>query len=265
MGWPYASCSATQLTLTHPLVQGVLLRMTPTLMLDSVRFRHPGAPGDTLDLPRLELRAGARLLIRGPSGCGKSTLLSLAAGVLLADEGSVELLGRDWRSMSASARDARRVDHVGYIFQQFNLLPYLSVRDNVLLPCRFSALRRARAIERHGRAENAARSLLQALGLGEELQQRAASDLSVGQQQRVAAARALIGQPEIVIADEPTSALDEARRDEFMRLLIAQCEQAGSALLFVSHDSRLATHFQEVVDLERLNLMVSPEAAAHGV
>lgn len=227
-------------------------RPEAVLAVQGLRLRYRGQARDTLDLPELSLLAGERLLVRGDSGCGKSTLLSLAAGVLLPTAGSVRLLGQDWAALSAPQRDARRVDHVGYVFQQFNLLPYLSVIENVLLPCRFSARRQQRA-QAGGDAQAAARALLRALGLGEEWVHRRADGLSVGQQQRVAAARALIGAPELIIADEPTSALDETARDAFMALLAAQCAASGSALLFVSHDARLAAHFERVVDLPTIN------------
>jgi putative ABC transport system ATP-binding protein len=219
------------------------------LSMSGVRFRYPDADRDTLDLPGLALGPAERLLVRGDSGCGKSTLLSLAAGVLLTDAGDVKLMGQDWARLRAGARDAWRVDHVGYIFQQFNLLPYLSVLDNVLLPCRFSSRRAARAHRNHGSELDAAQALLQALELDAGLWRRRAAELSVGQQQRVAAARALVGEPELVIADEPTSSLDEGRRDAFMRLLIGQCEREHCALLFVSHDARLSPHFERVLDL----------------
>ncbi len=221
----------------------------PALAFEGLKFRWPGAPADTLDLPALRLGIGERLLLRGESGCGKSTLLSLAAGVLLPRVGQVRLLGTDWRTLRPGRRDRRRVDHVGYIFQQFNLLPYLSVIDNVLLPCRFSRRRAAQARQTGGSSRAAAQTLLEDLGLGRALWGRQASDLSVGQQQRVAAARALVGRPELVIADEPTSALDERHRDGFMSVLMAQCARDGSALLFVSHDPRLAAHFERVVEL----------------
>jgi putative ABC transport system ATP-binding protein len=170
-------------------------------------------------------------------------------------------MARDWKSLRTGARDQRRVDHVGYIFQQFNLLPYLSVIDNVLMPCRFSALRAGRASE-SGTMEDAARTLLQGLGLPREAWTKSASALSVGQQQRVAAARALIGHPEVVIADEPTSALDEERRDAFMELLLTRCAEASSALVFVSHDARLARHFERVIELPAVNRAAVAESAA---
>jgi putative ABC transport system ATP-binding protein len=197
--------------------------------------------------------AGRTLFLYGPSGGGKSTLLGLLAGVLLPREGSVSLLGTRWAALSGARRDAFRADHVGYIFQQFNLLPYLSVLDNVLLPCRFSGLRRQRATAAAGSPQAAAARLLQRVGLSQALWARPASQLSVGQQQRVAAARALIGQPELVIADEPTSALDTALRDSFMGLLLQQCDDAGSTLVFVSHDDRLAALFDHSVSLPGIN------------
>src|SRR5688572_13552064 len=157
-------------------------------------------------------------------------------------------MGREWSSMSGARRDACRGDHIGYVFQQFNLLPYLSVVDNALLGCRFSQRRAQRAGDPRREAER----LLERAGLESTLWTRKATELSVGQQQRVAAVRALLGRPELVIADEPTSALDEELRDAFMRVLVEDCAEAGSALLFVSHDPRLAAGFERVVDIREL-------------
>jgi putative ABC transport system ATP-binding protein len=224
--------------------------VTPALALKALRFDYPGSRAGLLHIDHLDVQPGEWVMLRGDSGSGKSTLLSLAAGVLLANSGSAELLGQDWRALPAGRRDAHRADHIGYLFQQFNLLPYLSVLDNVVLPCRFSKRRAERAAQG---PVAAARHLLEALQLESSLWARPAGLLSVGQQQRVAAARALVGQPELVIADEPTSALDDQRRDAFMTLLRQACTQAGSALLFVSHDARLASHFERVIDLHTLN------------
>jgi putative ABC transport system ATP-binding protein len=221
----------------------------PLLSIDGLRFRWPKAREDCLAIDRFDLLGGETVFLRGPSGCGKSTLLSLIAGVLTADQGSVRLLGQDWQRLSSARRDRLRADRVGYIFQQFNLLPYLSVLDNVLLACRFSARRAAQA----GDARQAAQCLLDRVGLRGADWRRRAAELSVGQQQRVAAARALIGRPDLVIADEPTSALDEALRESFMDLLLQACSEAGSALLFVSHDARLAARFMRQLDLTTIN------------
>lgn len=248
----------------------------PVLEVRDVRFVWPGGDGQTVSVSGLTLGAGESVFLHGPSGCGKSTLLSMCAGVLLADTGRVALLGQDWRDLGAAARDRRRADHVGYIFQQFNLLPYATVLDNVLLPCRFSARRAARCevaadVLRRTPAGSAAGSgdpgsslkgeaawmqeaarLLSSVGLPESAWRRPAAHLSVGQQQRVAAVRALIGQPELVIADEPTSALDAEHCTAFMDLLRQCCEASGTALLFVSHDARLASAFGRRVDLRSL-------------
>lgn len=221
----------------------------PAVVLRGLRHRWPGARDDTLRIDGLLLRRGASLFVRGPSGCGKSTLLSLLAGVHAAAAGRVEVLGQDLAALSAAQRDALRGDRLGIVFQQFNLLPYLSALDNVLLPCRLS---RRRALAAGGSAaeqQAAACRLLDGMALPRGLWRQPASRLSIGQQQRVAAARALIGRPELVLADEPTSALDADLRDRFVALLTAQCADAGAALVFVSHDRALAPHFAQVMDL----------------
>ena len=235
-------------------------RSGPVLVAEALRFAWPGAGVPCIDIERLEVAAGEAVFLHGPSGCGKSTLLSLAAGVLLPQAGRVGLLGTDWSALSGAGRDRRRVDHVGYIFQQFNLLPYLSVIDNVLLPCRFSARRRAQASRDDASPRAQAERLLMQMGLDAALWRRDALQLSVGQQQRVAAARALIGHPELVIADEPTSALDEDRRAAFLDMLLAACEANRSALVFVSHDRRIAERFGRHVLLPEINRAARIEA-----
>jgi putative ABC transport system ATP-binding protein len=225
--------------------------------LDGVGFAWP-RQAELLDIPAFRLERGERLFLRGPSGSGKTTLLGLLGGVQRAGRGQVRLLGADLGAMSASARDRFRVDHTGYIFQQFNLLPFLSVRENVELPCRFSRVRRERAGQRHGGVGEAARELLGHLGLPAALHGRRAGELSIGQQQRVAAARALIGQPELVIADEPTSALDADTRQSFIELLFAECAAADASLLFVSHDQSLAPLFDRSLSLADINRAARP-------
>lgn len=200
----------------------------PLIELANLGFAWPGQ-AQLLDIPDFTLARGETLFLKGPSGSGKTTLLGLLGGVQRAQSGHIRLLGQDLAQLSAAARDRFRVDHTGYIFQQFNLLPFLSVRENVELPCRFSRQRAERAQQRHGSIDAAATALLEHLGLRAELLGRRADELSIGQQQRVAAARALIGQPELVIADEPTSALDFDAREAFLQLLFAECQPQAPA------------------------------------
>jgi len=225
----------------------------PVLEVTDLRFAWPGSSQDCLCIDTLNIQESQSLFLYGPSGGGKSTLLSLLAGVLLPRSGAVSLLGRSWSDMRPGQRDRHRVDHVGYIFQQFNLLPYLSVIDNTIAPCRFSPPRAKVAIERSGSLHAAAEFWLGSMGLHAGDWHRPARDLSVGQQQRVAAARALIGAPALVIADEPTSALDENRRDAFLDLLLSSCRATRSALVFVSHDQRIAGRFDRQLLLAQIN------------
>jgi len=233
----------------------------PIIRLDNVLFRWSPRAGPCLDIPRFEVRAGERIFLRGPSGSGKSTLLGLLGGVLAPEGGAIRLLERELTHMRPAERDRFRVDHVGFIFQQFNLIPYLSVIDNVLLPCRFSRRRRDRALAEGKSLREEAARLLDHLDLEPSLRDRAVTQLSVGQQQRAAAARALIGRPEIVIADEPTSSLDAERQTAFLDLLSRECTEAAATLLFVSHDGRLASAFTREIDLASIN-RVRPEREA---
>jgi putative ABC transport system ATP-binding protein len=231
---------------------------TPAIRLSNVEFAWPRSPR-ILSIPAFEVGRAERVFLRGPSGSGKSTLLGLVGGVLTPQGGRVELLGTDLAQLGHAARDRFRGQHLGFIFQMFNLIPYLPLVDNVLLPARFS---RARAARVQGDLRTEAERLLAALGLGAEAgSNRAVTELSIGQQQRVAAARALLGAPEIVVADEPTSALDADARGEFLALLMAECASRGTTLLFVSHDTALGARFDRVVALDEINRAARPLAA----
>lgn len=217
--------------------------------IDQLHYRWKGQSKDILYIPELKIAQGEHVFLRGESGSGKTTLLNLLAGILTPESGSIRLLEQDIHKASSSARDRFRADHMGVIFQQFNLLPYLSVVENVTLPCHFSSRRRDKA----GDIKQSALQLLDHLQLDETLRNKLVTELSVGQQQRVAVARALIGQPEIIIADEPTSALDANTRDRFIDLLFTQAEAQNSTILFVSHDPHIAGHFPRVIELSEIN------------
>ncbi len=220
--------------------------------MSGVRFTWPARDSFRMAIDDFTLADGERLLLIGPSGSGKSTFLSLLAGIVTPQAGSIMVLGTDLAKLRGAARDRFRGEHFGIIFQMFNLLPYGSVLDNVLLPLSFSAARRKRATA-NGSAEAEAARLLGKLGLEPSLVQGAsAASLSVGQQQRVAAARALIGAPRIIIADEPTSALDRNRQEAFLDLLFAVATEAGATLIMVSHDESLGPRFSRVAPLESI-------------
>ncbi|QBL41075.1 ATP-binding cassette domain-containing protein [Stenotrophomonas sp. ASS1] len=222
---------------------------TPAVIaLEDVQFGY--ATRLVLDIPQLLIEQGSSVLLRGVSGGGKSTLLGLLAGVLLPGRGRVEVAGHALQMMRGAARDRFRADYLGVIFQQFNLLPFLSVRDNIALGLRFSRLRSARI---SGPLDAEIARLLQALQLNPELMQRRAGTLSVGQQQRVAAARALIGRPAVLLADEPTSALDREAATAFLQLMSVQCQAAGTTVLVVSHDDSLQPLFDRTIALSQIN------------
>lgn len=220
--------------------------------IENLGFSWPGQ-ARSLEIGTFEIAAHERVFLQGPSGSGKSTLLGLIAGVLAPQQGRLDVLGQSLPGLSTAQRDRMRAESLGVIFQMFNLVPYLSVLQNVSLPCRFSPARRA-AVDKAGGVEAEARRLLSALGLSSsDILNRKVIALSVGQQQRVAAARALIGNPALIIADEPTSALDADSRDRFIDLLSAQVTKSGASLLFVSHDSDLSRSFDRCVSLPQLN------------
>jgi len=218
--------------------------------IERLSFGWPGMTTPLLDIGQLRLETGGSLFLRGPSGSGKSTLLNLISGVQGGYSGSISICGERLETLSSHRRDQLRADRIGLIFQQFNLLPWLSPVENVALACRFSRRRREQAQARGGSVQQEAERLLRELGLDEVLKhRRKTSALSIGQQQRVAAARALIGSPELIIADEPTSALDTEHRDRFIDLLMEEASANGAALLFVSHDPSLAGHFHHTLEL----------------
>lgn len=245
MGRPAPRCRAwPPLLKTEGLAQAAV-------RLRGVSYKWSARQSFSLSVDEFEASRGERILLLGASGSGKSTLLSLLTGIVSPLAGSVEILGQRLDTFGGSRRDRFRAEHFGIIFQMFNLLPYGTVIDNVLLPLSFAPQRRARTVAAGG-TDGEARRLLSALGLPADIGQQKAATLSVGQQQRVAAARALVGSPEIIVADEPTSALDEDRQEDFLDLLFGQVEATQATLIMVSHDRRLAGRFTKVVELADL-------------
>ncbi|MEM6439194.1 MAG: ATP-binding cassette domain-containing protein [Pseudomonadota bacterium] len=198
-------------------------------------------------VPRFRVRAGEAVCLHGPSGSGKSTLLNLACGAVSPFAGQVRVAGTALGELSAPRRDRLRAEKIGVIFQMFNLIPYLTGLDNVLLALRFAPARRRACADPRGEALR----LTQALGLPDDAMRKGpAAALSTGQQQRVALARAMIGGPPLLIADEPTSALDDRAAKDFLDRLFEQIAATGSALLMASHDRRLAARFDRTEALE---------------
>jgi len=221
-----------------------------TLQIDDLQFGYAGSGGFHLRVPSLTLEAGTSCLLLGPSGSGKSTFLSLLAGVLSAEHGRIALAGQDMSQLSGARMDRFRGTHIGFIYQTLNLIPWLSVRENIALGLAFAPQRRARLKASLGDtiADFMTRLDLDAGALGEQ----PAGLLSLGQQQRVAAARALVGAPDLVLADEPSSALDDANTEKFFDLLMAGLDRQRQVLLVVSHDARLAARFDRVINMEDL-------------
>lgn len=223
--------------------------MNELIKLSEVEFAYSGKK-PVIHIEHFSMQAQEKIFLFGPSGCGKSTLLNLVTGTLVANKGIAEVCGRDLTSLTASGRDRHRGAHLGYIFQSFNLISYLTVWENVYLPVMVSH-EKGKPQEAKEQVEH----LLTRLGLI-DLAHEPVSTLSIGQRQRVAAARAFMGHPSLIIADEPTSALDQKNTELFMQLLLEQAQERKLGLLFVSHDERLAQHFDRSVAFTEINQVV---------
>jgi len=216
--------------------------------LTDIRFYYSDRPENiVLNIPSWSLSTGEQAFVQGPSGGGKSTLLGILSGMLVPSEGKVTVLGQRLDNMSSRQRDQFRAMHIGYVFQQFNLMPYLNAIDNVLLATQFSNRKNTSLLK------SEIKTLFNGLNILEKEWNRPTRDLSIGQQQRVAIARALINKPQILIADEPTSSLDRENSEAFMRLLMPIVAENRMTLLFVSHDQSLATYFTKVESLNDFN------------
>ena len=219
---------------------------TPAVHLSDVGFVFEQGEERVLDIPSWEIARSERVFLQGESGSGKSTLLSLLSGMFVPSSGQVSVLGTAVSSLSTRERDRFRAGNIGFVFQQFNLIPYLSVLDNILLAAQFGE---GAGVSARTRAEE----LLIKVNLGSELHNRPAGQLSIGQQQRVAIVRALINSPELLLVDEPTSALDHRNRDAFLNLLTEILNESGCAMIFVSHDPNIGKHFNSKLTMVDLN------------
>lgn len=212
-------------------------------MID-IRGLHFGYPDSTfqLDIPAFEVRAGEKLAVIGPSGSGKTTLLNLIAGILTPDKGKVEVAGAEVSALSDARRRDFRSRNIGFVFQDFELLDYLNVLDNILHPYRITgALRLDRTVRE--RAEG----LAERLGVADKLKRRA-DDLSQGEKQRVAICRALLPGPRLILADEATGNLDPRNKGRILDLLFDSVADPGATVLAVTHDHELLPRFDRVVD-----------------
>ena len=216
-----------------------------TIRLDSLRFYWSRVADFKIYIPKLEIGRGEKVLLLGESGSGKTTLLSLICGFLSPISGDIFLNEQKLNDLNANKKDQFRSDNIGIIFQQFNLLPYANVIDNITLPLYFSKKRDSRVTNHREAALNICRSLQ----LSESTIAMQANKLSVGQQQRVAVARALIGNPSLIIADEPTSSLDASTQKKFLDLMFRQIEEHKSTLLMVSHDSTISSYFDRTINI----------------
>ena len=216
--------------------------------IESLRFQWSKNNNFKIFVPKLEVGRGKKVLFLGESGSGKTTLLSLICGFLEPLSGSISINEKIISDLTSTNKDAYRSDNIGIIFQQFNLLPYANVIDNIVLPLYFSK-QRSKKVENK---INAAVNLCDQLRLPESILNQKASNLSVGQQQRVAVARALIGSPSIIVADEPTSSLDTEAQELFLDLMFDQISKNSSTLLMVSHDKSLTNYFDQVIDINEI-------------
>jgi putative ABC transport system ATP-binding protein len=222
------------------------------LELRQIEFAWPNQTKPLFAIPELSLQQGQTLFIGGPSGSGKSSLLSLIAGIQLPRKGSCQVLGTSLKQLSSSERDRFRGEHLGLIFQQFNLLPFLTVEENIELPSKLFASRLQKSTQLFGSVKRHIDTLCTALHLQPSLRRRQARLLSVGEQQRVAAARALLGSPALIVADEPTSALDEDNKLDFLNLLLSTASAQNTSVVTVSHDMRIASNFDHVFQMPKM-------------
>jgi len=227
----------------------------PAISLTDLVYRYRSSDEQVVNIPRFSLKKGEQILLTGASGSGKSTLLHLLSGLMNPESGSIEIQGTAINQLRGSKRDRFRGAHIGMIFQTYQLLHGFSARENILAALMFSDLPRSTHNAR-------ALSLLKVLGINKPNQ--LVEEMSVGQQQRVAVARAVACSPTVVLADEPTAALDPDHAQGAMDLLQEACRSIDAALICVSHDHSLCPRFDRHQSLDELNSPNSPNSSHHG-
>lgn len=226
----------------------------PVLELENLRKSYSSPDGESalvVSVNDFSIEAEQHVAIRGSSGSGKTTFLNLIAGILRPDSGRIVIVGNDMSGLSESARDGVRANHIGYVFQTFNLLQGYTALENILLGMMFGK----------GKDTARAKHLLERVGLADRMNYRPAQ-LSVGQQQRVALARALANRPDLILADEPTGNLDPHHASKSLDMLRETSEECGAALLLVSHDQRMLDHFERIIDFADINQSLAVPASS---
>ncbi len=218
------------------------------IKIDNLKFRYNNQETDTINIPSWHIKHEDIVFLSGHSGSGKSTLINILAGLLNPDHGTVGIDGTSIERLKPKLKNRFRANHIGLISQQFNLIPYLSVFENINLAHSFQNGKNADLT-------NDVKVLMDKLKLQPSLLYNRASELSIGQQQRVAIIRAMINKPKLLLADEPTSALDHQAKFSFIELLNSTAVKHQMTLLFISHDVTLKRYFPTTVDMEQINVV----------
>lgn len=221
------------------------------IQMQQLKFRYPQSPF-RLSIPELTIQSGEKVAVIGPSGCGKTTLLNLISGILVPEQGTISSTGIDLSRLNDSQRRAYRISKIGFVFQEFELIDYLNVQENILLPYMINS-----TLQLDDGVQQRSRELAAAMQIDAYLKSRI-DRISQGERQRVAICRALLPQPQILLADEPTGNLDPTNKRLIRDLLLEHATKTSATLVMVTHDDRLLDQFDRTIDIERFHEMVEP-------
>jgi ABC-type lipoprotein export system ATPase subunit len=227
------------------------------IQVEQLQFAYPRSEFQ-LSIEELKIEAGEKVAVVGPSGSGKTTLLNLLSGIIVPEQGSVIVDGQTVSAMPDSERRNFRIAEIGFVFQQFELVEYLRVADNIRLPYLIN-----RTLSESSATRERLNDLANSVGIGDKLK-RWVHQLSQGEQQRVAICRALLPEPKLILADEPTGNLDPANKQRILSVLFEQVDRGGQTLIVVTHDMAILDGFDRIVDFEKFrkpNSLASPEVA----